>query len=1037
MPPALPPGRRSHGIAPSAPWRHLIFLATLTALSWVGCGKGGPTSPDAAPVDALEAPPVQDTRGDLPAGADGLRINELCPDDDGFQIDEEGQTDDWIELHNGGSTSVDLGQFALGETNRQLHRLPATALAPGQTILLWADGTPAQGPRHLPFRLSARGGLVRLASLAGDSVDEVSYPALGTNIAWSRAVDGVGAFAACRYASPGRSNGQRCGPPPPPELPVEVEFAPFTWPASFGQPTGPVVIEEAALRPARFVEVVNRGATVENLADLDLRLAPMTSASAWPGRQDGRALPVPGAGTLAPGERRVVPLDEAALAEVAAAGYEGALTLFRASTGLVLHRLDFAWLPEGAVLAAPGPSDRPAGTHRLCGNASPGLPTDACDPVASREGGGALRHLRTPGDLAALAAGGAQLDSLAVKFVIDLQADPAGLVPAVHFLSARSWPLHYGFIRERIYGFPRLDRCSPIEAPIFEAGWREFSAREYFQSEGRRFLLGTLVRHGGSNLQTVEFESADAIRGPQMRQAFFAVAAHLPDPTAWVLRPKTGRQVEEVTPLQGSLPLVDPNAPFRGVTLQPMDPGVAFGVLRFVPATQLATGEAGASELGRNVVLITDDVPNDVPLVGGLITEAFQTPLSHVSILSRNRGTPNMALRDARRDPRVAPLLEQLVRLEVHAGDFSLRSATAAEAQAFWDRQRPPGPRVAPRLDTTVRGLQDLAGRGLEDLPAVGAKAAQLAELMRISVGDPACSGPVPTPPIALAIPVVHSLDHLAASGGLAALVRHRARPEFAADPRVRAQALAEVRAAIAAHPVDATLLAALEARARLLFGTRRFRLRSSSNAEDLPGFSGAGLYHSVSVALGDPERPLEDGIRQVWASLWVPRAWDERELANIDHERVAMGILINEAYAGVERANGVAVSRDVMNPLRGDAHYLSAQVGEASVTNPAPGVVSESLTYTWWHQVPVERLSSSSLQSNPVLAPAEIERISCLMRAVHTHFQTRLDPDKRNRWFTMESEFKLVGQGRTLILKQARPYIFGSLDVPADCREL
>ena len=245
------------------------------------------------------------------------------------------------------------------------------------------------------------------------------------------------------------------------------------------------------------------------------------------------------------------------------------------------------------------------------------------------------------------------------------------------------------------------------------------------------------------------------------------------------------------------------------------------------------------------------------------------------------------------------------------------------------------------------------------------------------------------------------------------------------------------MRAAILAYPVDGTLLASVESRARVLFGTRRFRLRSSSNAEDLPGFSGAGLYQSVSVALGDPDRPLEDGIRQVWASLWMPRAYDERELANIDHERVAMGILINEAYPGVERANGVAVSRDVKNPLRGDTHYLSAQLGEASVTNPAPGVVSESLTYTWWLPTPVERLSASSLQATPVLAPAEIERISCLMRTVHQHFQGRLDPERRNRWFTMESEFKLVGQGRMLILKQARPYVFGSLDVPADCREL
>jgi Pyruvate phosphate dikinase, AMP/ATP-binding domain/Lamin Tail Domain len=1003
-----------------------LFCVGLTALSWPGCGGGEPTSTDAA----VDAAGEGGTDGPV---ATGLRINELCPDDDGFQVDEEGQTDDWIELYNAGAAPVRLSEFTLGEDGGRAMRLPAEELAPGAAMLFWADGTTAQGPRHLAFRLSAGGGQVQLKTVAGAPVDEVRFPALATNTSWSRTPDGEGAFAACRYATPGRPNGGRCGPAPPVDQPPDVRFPPYTWPASFGQPAGPVVIAEAGLRPARFLELVNRGAAAEDLADLSLRIAALDAAAPWAGPQAGRELPWPRAGTLAPGERLVVTVDETALTEVIAAGYEGVVTLFRRSSGQVLHRLDFARLPADAVLALPEPaSDRPAGTHRLCLNATPGAPNASCDPMPSRDVGDRLRQLQTPGDLAALAAGGAEVDSQAVKFVVDLQAEPGGGHPAVHFLSSRAWPLHYQFVRERIYQHPRLDRCSPVEAPVFNAGWQEFSDREYYKSEGRRFLLGTLVRYGGSNLQTIEFERADVITGPQMQHAFRVVAERLPDPTAWVLRAQ-GRQVEALRPLEATLPLVDADAPFRGVRLQSMDPGVAFGLLRFVSAAALGAD----TTLGRDVVLITDDVPNDVPLVGGLITEAFQTPLSHVSILSRNRGTPNMALRDAREDPRVKPLLDQLVRLEVQAGTFSLRVATAAEAQAFWEMRRPPGPRVAPRLDTNLRGLQELTGRGLDDLPSVGAKAAQLAELMRIQSADPACPGPIPTPPIALAIPVVHSLDHAAASGATALLAQHRARPEFAADPRVRAQALAEVRAAILAFPVDGTLVASVESRARVLFGTRRFRLRSSSNAEDLPGFSGAGLYQSVSVALGDPDRPLEDGIRQVWASLWMPRAYDERELANIDHERVAMGILINEAYPGVERANGVAVSRDVKNPLRGDTHYLSAQLGEASVTNPAPGVVSESLTYTWWLPTPVERLSASSLQATPVLAPAEIERISCLMRTVHQHFQGRLDPERRNRWFTMESEFKLVGQGRMLILKQARPYVFGSLDVPADCREL
>jgi hypothetical protein len=58
-------------------------------------------------------------------------------------------------------------------------------------------------------------------------------------------------------------------------------------------------------------------------------------------------------------------------------------------------------------------------------------------------------------------------------------------------------------------------------------------------------------------------------------------------------------------------------------------------------------------------------------------------------------------------------------------------------------------------------------------------------------------------------------------------------------------------------------------------------------------------------------------------------------------------------------------------------------------------------------------------------------------MRAVHAHFQPLIDPTGQNRWFTMESEFKLVGPARTLLLKQARPYAFGHADIPTDCREL
>jgi hypothetical protein len=298
------------------------------------------------------------------------------------------------------------------------------------------------------------------------------------------------------------------------------------------------------------------------------------------------------------------------------------------------------------------------------------------------------------------------------------------------------------------------------------------------------------------------------------------------------------------------------------------------------------------------------------------------------------------------------------------------------------------------------------------------------------------CAGPVPVPPVAFAIPLVHAIEHFERSGARALLEGWRARAEFAGDAQVRSGALTQVRDAIRAHPVDPALLAQVEERARAAFGQARFRLRSSSNTEDLPGFSGAGLYTSISAALGDPDRTVAEGLRLVWASLWSDRAYDERELGNVDQGQVAMGVLIHQAYDGVERANGVAVSRDIGNPIHASVHYLDAQAGEASVTNPAPGVVSESMTFAWWKDPPISYLSRSSLTASPVLQQAEAARIACFMRAVHAHFAPRIDPAGANRWFAMESEWKLVGPARTLVIKQARPYSFGPVEIPADCRE-
>src|SRR6185436_6439787 len=127
--------------------------------------------------------------------------------------------------------------------------------------------------------------------------------------------------------------------------------------------------------------------------------------------------------------------------------------------------------------------------------------------------------------------------------------------------------------------------------------------------------------------------------------------------------------------IEGRLPLVGPNAPFAGMTYQPLTEGVAYGTLKFVPSEEL-----WSASLGAKVIAITDDVPNDVPFVGGLITEAFQTPLAHVNVLSQNRGTPNAALVNARNE--LSSYLGQLVKLVVAPGGLEMTLADPAEAES-------------------------------------------------------------------------------------------------------------------------------------------------------------------------------------------------------------------------------------------------------------------------------------------------------------------------------------------------------------------
>lgn len=980
-------------------WRAICLLSLLSFAGVCGCGKDEPWSPPPPPT---------------PEQPQDLRLNELVSNNQGVWVDEVGEADDYLELYNASAEILNLGNYEVTESSGR-HALPAQSIAPGETLLLWADDTVSQGPLHLPFKLSASGETVILTRTSTqEEVDRATLPALDEHHAWLRIPDGLGAFQDCEWASPSRANGDRCGPIPPVDLP-ERQFASFTWPSPWPAPPSPLAINELALRPARFIEISNRTDQSVDLTKYALRLAPMTPGDPWPPMTAGLALQWP-ASTLAPGGHLEVPLSEADASTVAASpNYEGVLTLWAVESNTTIDRVEFnQWPVQGTLARFPDST----GTFRYCIDASPGTENGSCEALPSRPVGDHLRYLHTPADFSALASGRHQLSTEAVEFVIDLQGEDE-----VYLLDAASWDLHYTFIREAIQGKVHLDRCVAPQHAEFNRGWYAFSVTEYFQTEGRRYLLGTLVHHAGSGLHTVEFTPGDEISSAQMEHAFFTLMQHVDDPSVWALRPQSPEQRTTMAPLEGRLPMVDINAPFHGQTYQSLVAEVGFGTLKYVPSDKIKS-----ASLGPRDILITDQVPNDIPLIGGLITEAFQTPLAHVAVLSRGRGTPNMALAGARKDPRVAPLLNQLVRLEVTGGGFTLAPADPAEALAFWEARKPKGTGLSPRLDLQVRGVQPLSERSLADIPSIGGKAAQLAELGRVEF----CEESTHVPPMAFAVPLVHSVEHYEASGATALLTDLRTDPQFAADPTVREQGLSKVRALILTHEVDPELLQEVTQAIQQRWPTEAVRFRSSSNTEDLSTFNGAGLYQSVGVDAdpigeGANSNAVASAIRAVWASLFDRRAYDEREYYSVNPTSVAMAVLIHPAHRS-ERANGVAISRDALNPSRGDRYYFNAQVGEALVTNPAPGVASDEIIYDPNRPPYADYQAHSSLnQGKPVLSDDELRKLACNLELIHSHFRPLLDPQNQNSWFAMDIEFKLMGTDRTLVIKQARPYSFGA----------
>ena len=373
-----------------------------------------------------------------------------------------------------------------------------------------------------------------------------------------------------------------------------------------------------------------------------------------------------------------------------------------------------------------------------------------------------------------------------------------------------------------------------------------------------------------------------------------------------------------------------------------LNPGLARGRLEVFDGEDISGGADSGS------IYILPSTFEELPPVAGIITAGAGNMLSHVQLLARNLGIPNVAVRESLL-PKFEALEGRQVVLAVSPKGVVQVSADAPEWDAIFDRKTdtPQETQIRPdltKLDLSERGLfrlselrADASGR------MCGPKAANLGELKHF-FPEAVTEGLVIPFGVFRAL-----LDQPIEPGGPSAFewmqAQYRRIRQLQSRPLEQDRAiegfLATIRKWIGSADPGPEFRARLQAAMSETFGLDRSYgvfVRSDTNVEDLPGFTGAGLNTTVPHVVGQDN--IFKAVQKVWASPFSDRAYRWRQAFMESPEHVYVSVLLMKSVP-VDKS-GVMVTADVDSGERG---WLSIAVNEG-VGGAVSGQTAEEIRY-------------------------------------------------------------------------------------------
>lgn len=589
----------------------------------------------------------------------------------------------------------------------------------------------------------------------------------------------------------------------------------------------------------------------------------------------------------------------------------------------------------------------------------------------------------------------------AVKVLLDLKTN------TLYFLNANVYTLH-------------VDFC--IDYLGYNQNKWKFNVNNYNDTDNRDFLMGTINHFENQNKYTLEFSVADKINTDQVIRLYKKVITSFTLTDSIFVFLNTNRMRDNQV-LKSRVPTIDPSEIYAGLDYQALNQLEGYGILTF-----RTVEEANSGGLNSESLVVIKGTPNDLPPVAGVITTDFQTPLSHITLLCMNRGTPMLAMKQVWNDSLMRSMEDLPVHFIVGSDSLFIEKSTINEVQAFAKNKRSSQIKITLTKDTLRKEL--ITPKEMEgNLSLVGGKAAHFGAL---NTAIKKLKLNVRVPEAAFAIPFAFYEEHIKAAG-VDRLIKALPLTINENNDEILREQLDYIQYKIKRTPISNKLLTLLRDKVSASqYDTIRFR--SSTNTEDIDGFNGAGLYASKSGILNHSKKSFEKAIKKVWSSTWSYKAFMERFYFGILQTSVSMGILCHRSFPN-EEANGVVITKNLYRKnYRG--FVVNAQKGDVSVVKPPNGVTCEQMIcYSdkndafYGEKEIVEYISYSNILNTSelaVLSTDEVINLTSSLSKIKKYIYQKNRKKIRNLTyynFGLDFEFKLFGSERQLYIKQMRPF--------------